>query len=582
MKKVIFIGIDGMDPNITETMMDRGELPHFSRLREHGFYSRLATINPPQSPVVWASIATGVNPGEHGVFDFIHRNPKNYLPYLSLLQMNGFRYVNPVKAKPFWEKAAEKGINSVVLKWPVTFPASSTRGTVLAGLGVPDIKGSLGLYTLFTTGRQKTNDTKGRFVTVTRNGSRISTTVPGPFVGSLTGKKESAIPLTIEINSGSASCTVCKTEFNIRPGQWSEWVKLTFDVGMFRTTDALCRFYLKSITPEFELYMTPLNVSYDSSEFSISSPKEYAGKLSEAIGPYTTLGMAEDTNAMNDGVLNEDEFLAQCDSIMAERERMFLHEFDRFQEGILACVFDTTDRVQHMFWRMIDTTHACYDEQLAKRYRNVIGDYYSRMDRTLGAILDNSSPDTRLLICSDHGFTSFKKSVHLNTWLAQNGFLKFKKGYDSSEGLFEGVDWGNTKAYAVGLTSIYLNRKGREENGIVTQEQAPEVFRDLGVKLRAFNVEGDAVVKELYDTRVIFSGKETANAPDAVIAYDKEYRGSWQTAVGGAPCGPITEINSKKWSGDHCCAASAVPGIFFSYRKEITHNLSIFNIASFF
>ena len=102
MRKVIFIGIDGMDPKLTESMMDAGKLPNFARLRETGCYRRLETVNPPQSPVVWASIATGCNPGEHGVFDFIHRNPENYLPYLSILQLEKFRYTSPVKVPTFW------------------------------------------------------------------------------------------------------------------------------------------------------------------------------------------------------------------------------------------------------------------------------------------------------------------------------------------------------------------------------------------------------------------------------------------------------------------------------------------------
>jgi len=125
-----------MDPRITESMMEKGELPNFSRLH----YSRLPTINPSQSPVVWTTIATGVPPSDHGIFDFIQRDPKNYLPYLSMLQLKGFRYLRPVRAKTFWEKASEKEIPSTIIRWPVTFPPAPFKGRILSGLGVPDIR----------------------------------------------------------------------------------------------------------------------------------------------------------------------------------------------------------------------------------------------------------------------------------------------------------------------------------------------------------------------------------------------------------------------------------------------------------
>ncbi|MBI4652323.1 alkaline phosphatase family protein, partial [Candidatus Desantisbacteria bacterium] len=141
MNKLIFIGIDGMDPKITEQMMDAGHLPNFSRLASNGSYKKLNTLNPAQSPVVWSTISTGVYPGEHGIFDFILRDPASYKPYLSLQQIKDGKYINPVKAETFWEKRAGDGIGSVILKWPMGFPPRPfTDGRMLAGLGVPDLR----------------------------------------------------------------------------------------------------------------------------------------------------------------------------------------------------------------------------------------------------------------------------------------------------------------------------------------------------------------------------------------------------------------------------------------------------------
>ena len=570
--------------------MDAGKLPNFARLRETGCYRRLETVNPPQSPVVWASIATGCNPGEHGVFDFIHRNPENYLPYLSILQLEKFRYVSPVKAPTFWERDAEQGISAVVLKWPVAFPPGRVKGRIMAGLGVPDIRGTLGLYTLFTSDTAAAyGKKKGRIILVSiasslikpghHPSSSVQTDIPGPLAASLKGKKEATAPMLIELGAGEITCRIGKEYFTLREGCWSDWICVKFDIGFFRTVASNCRFFLKSIGPEFSLYMTPVNVDYDSMEFQFTYPREYARELAKAIGRYATLGMAEDTNALNDGVLSDDAFIALCDSLMDERERMFEYEFARFDEGILACVFDTTDRIQHMFWRAIDITHPLYDSKLSARYGDVIASYYQRMDKIIGGILDRISADTSLLICSDHGFAPFRREVHLNSWLVEQGFMVLKEGKHSVDGLFEGVDWGSTRAYAVGLTSLYLNVKGREGKGILEAGEIRQVKADLRSRLLAIEDEGERVINQVHDSEELYSGGQIGKAPDLVVGYGMGYRGSWQTAIGGVPVGDVITDNVKKWSGDHCCDGALVPGVFFCNRTDLAPSEHVLDIV---
>jgi predicted AlkP superfamily phosphohydrolase/phosphomutase len=562
-EKLILIGIDGMDPVIAESMMAAGDLPNFARLAKEGHYNRLETVVPPQSPVVWASIATGENPGGHGVFDFIHRKPSNYLPTLSLFQTERGRYINPVRSTTFWEKIAGSGISASLLKWPMGFPPRPFAGKLLAGLGVPDIRGMLGIYTVFTSAPQELPaDAKGRVVPVISRGGLIATEIFGPFASSITGRKEVATPFEILIEGDSVRCGVGRHTFILRQGEWSGWLALPFDIGFFRTVTGLCRFYLKSLKPDFVLYMTPVNVDYESTELPIATPPGYAADLCRETGPYATLGMAEDTNALNDGVLNDDEFLSLSSFIMDERERLFFHELSRFKEGLLSCVFDTTDRVQHMFWRMRDSSHPMYDADQADRYGDVIEGLYRRMDRVLGKVREQC-PDARLVICSDHGFSTFRRSVHLNTWLVNNGFMALKPGKCSCDGLFDNVDWSRTRAYAVGLTSIYLNMVDREKHGIVTGEERAALKREIAGQLMSFSDFGQTVVHQVYDTQTIYSGKHQPEGPDLVVGYKTGYRGSWQTAVGGVPDGDIIEDNRKKWSGDHCCDAGLVPGVFF-------------------
>lgn len=581
MSRLVLLGIDGMDPVITEQMMGAGQLPNFERLASQGSYSRLVTINPPQSPVVWASIATGLNPSDHGIYDFIHRDPVSYKPFLSLHRMERGSYLNPVNGSAFWEKTAQQGGGSTILKWPMGFPPRPFAGRMLAGLGVPDIRGMLGSYTYYTSAPDRiAADAKGRIVPVESRNGVIQTDITGPYMASLVGRKMSTVPITIKIDGGGAHCRIGRQLFTLMPGEWSNWIIISFETGFFRSVSGLCRFHLSSISPDFALYMTPVNVSCNTAEFPLSHPPEYAAELAAAIGSFATLGMAEDTNAVNDGILDDDAFIALCDSVMLEREAMFMHELSRFQEGVLACVFDTTDRIQHVFWRMLDTEHPMYDQDLAERYGDIIPRYYRWMDRILGVVMERA-PDAALLCCSDHGFTTFRRSVHLNTWLVRNGFMTLKPGMNSCEGLFAAVDWSKTRAYALGLTSIYLNITGREKQGVVAGAEVPALKRELMERLQQFDDGGMRVTKAVHDVELLYGkGSSPYAGPDLVVGYASGYRSSWQTAIGGVSAGAVLEDNLKKWSGDHCCDAELVPGVLFSSEKLELSNPGITDIPA--
>lgn len=590
-RKVIVLGIDGLDPNIMERMMDSGQLPNFSKLSVIGSYSKLMTVNPPQSPVVWSSIATGNNPGYHGVFDFIIRKKENYLPELSMIRINlrnitgskDSMFLHARKGKAFWQIANDYGVPSTVIRWPVTFPAEEVSGNMLAGYGAPDIKGNLGLYTLYTT-RTFSSKKKGDIIQVYPDNGVIETKVAGPAVAKLRKAKDAEIPMKIQTNKQNSKIrlNICDKDYEVKVGGWSDWIRLKFSLGFFRSAFGIVRFYLKKIEPDFELYMTPIQIDPKEPAFPISYPDEYAGKLAEEIGYYHTLGMPEDTNAFGDDILSTDIFLSSCDTIMKEREKMFFNEINRFKEGLLAFVFDTTDRIQHMFWSTRDPGHPIHNEDFASKYGSVIPDYYRRMDRILGQILKSISEKTVLIIVSDHGFTTFRRAVHINSWLAENGFMTLKKPPTDSEGdpLFKNVDWGKTKAYSVGFASVYLNLKGRESKGIVEPEEEEKVKRKITEVLKKLKdpKNGQSPIREVYDGKTLYSGPQESEAPDLVLGFNKKYRASWQTAIGGAPASIISD-NAKRWSGDHLMDASTVPGILFMNQKRSRKNPTVLDIA---
>ena len=161
-KKVLIIGFDGMDPQLLERMMGEDKMPNFRHLKETGSFLPVQTSMPPQSPVAWANFITGLTPGGHGIFDFIHNDPKTMIPYLStsetkpagntiklgkwIIPLSGGEVLLLRKGKAFWEILEDKGIPTTVFRIPSNFPPVKTEGRALSGMGTPDIVGSYGTF----------------------------------------------------------------------------------------------------------------------------------------------------------------------------------------------------------------------------------------------------------------------------------------------------------------------------------------------------------------------------------------------------------------------------------------------------
>lgn len=572
-KKVIVLGIDGMDPKISTRLMAEGRMPNLAALAEKGSFSPLATVNPPQSPVCWSGIATGSNPGRHGIYDFIIRNPKTMLPDLSLVKLKsslfgGGEYVNPVQGEPFWLRAAKAGHKATVVRWPVTFPAQGEGVRMLAGLGTPDVKGTLGRYTFYTDREIDETGSRGALVKVEFKGGWAETSVFGPMTASFGRKSAAKVDLRLK-RRGDQLVFQGAADFSLAVGQWSDWQKFKFNLGLTGgKVRGLGRFYLTSLDP-LELYLTPIQMDPDKPSFPLSNPEGYAAELAKAVGgPYATLGMPEETKGLSEGRMPDGAFLEMCNSIHAEREAMYDYELGLLKEGLLAFVFDTSDRIQHMFWRLQDPAHPLFDPKAAAAVGKAIDDHYATMDKIIGKTVAACGDDTALLICSDHGIGSYTRSVNLNRFLAEAGYLSLKKHDPKDPGeLFAHVDWKKTKAYALGFGSLYLNLEGREKEGLVKPgQEADELAHKIAADLMKIKDGPAQVIAGVYHKADIYSGPQTEQAPEMVVGYHLPYRVSWPTAIGGQ--GPeIIEDNTQKWSGDHCVAAGFVPGTIVSNLK---------------
>jgi predicted AlkP superfamily phosphohydrolase/phosphomutase len=584
MDKVIVIGLDGLEPAIVEGMLAAGELPNLARLRDRGGYSRLQTTSPAQTPVAWSTFATGLNPGGHGIFDFLRRDTETYLPALSthtFRQKNSFvppQAVNLRQGVPVWEALSRAGIPSTVIRCPATFPPDQVRGRMLSGVGVPDLRGGLGTSTFYCAAEGVAQEEAERVVTVApQQDGVIRTQLIGPR--NPRSGEDTRVDITLRLEPAARRITLQSSgqpgNLELREGRWSDWLRVKFRMGLLQSVSGLVRFYLVRLEPMLELYASPVNFDPETPLFPISSPAGYAGDLAARIGAFYTTGMAEDHEGLNHQRFGEDAYLQQCDLVLDERLRMMRYELDRFDRGLFFCLFDTPDRVQHMFWRFREPDHPAnrHHGPDSRRWDHVIEDSYRTCDAIIGEVLERCDDRTLLLVLSDHGNGSFQRGVHLNAWLRDNGFLVLEKGAGPAAEVgqfFQGVDWSRTQAYALGLGGIYLNLQGREAQGMVGPEDAERVksaivhqLAGLGDPLRGLPaVRGVAAREQLY------SGPYVSEAPDLLVNFAPGYRVSWTTPLGGAPAGPegIFEDNVKKWSGDHMVDPALAPGVLFMSR----------------
>ncbi len=576
--RAIILGIDGLDPRICEKMMDAGDLPNFERLRRDGSFSRLRTSTPPQSPVAWSCIASGCNPGKHGIFDFIRRDAKSYLPALSLLRPNPSPLRGrdsmflPARSGPsFWKVASEKKVPASVIRWPTTFPPEEVNGRMLSGLGVPDLRGNLGWYTFYTTGTLPPDDeAPERVIRVSWNDDRIETALQGPMRSGIGGRSFSELPLELRRSASEIIIQLGGADpIRLRPGSWSEWLPVVFPTGLMSKVSGMVRLCLVEIEPHLKLYVTALEIDPCKPAFPITHPAGYADDLAKEIGRFYTLGMPEDSQAVTHGRIPMETFLEQCEQITVERERMFDYELSRFEEGILAFVFDTSDRIQHMTWFAGDPQHAAYTEADAKRFGQVIPDHYKRMDVVVGKALEKADHRTLLMVLSDHGFGPVRRLFHLNSWFHRNGYLALDGADAGGKVAFENVDWSRTKAYALGFCMVYLNLKGREGNGVVDPDEAESILEKIRRELCDLRDpdSGDRVVRNVYTAAKVYQGPCTEDRPDLVVGYAPGYRPSTPTAMGAAPPGPVIVDNKDLWSGGHLMDPSVVPGSLFINRE---------------
>lgn len=599
-KRLIIVGLDGQDPKLTDRFMAEGDLPNFSRLAAQGCYRRLKTTYPSVSPVAWSSFSTGTHPARHNIFDFLDRDRRTYLPMLSSTKIGKVerffkigRYLIPRhrpelrllrKSKPFWTILGEHRIWSTVLRVPITFPPDKFYGAELSAMCVPDLLGTQGTFLLFTTRPAGARFKEGGIrVAIEVRGNRVETTIEGPENAFVVGNRPLTVPMAVTLDR---SARVARAEINgakvdLEPGKLTDWIALRFHAAPGIKVSGIARFQVLEMDEHFSLYVSPINLDPENPAMPISHPSYYATYLAKKIGAYSTLGLAEDTWALNEDVTSDGTFLQQTYDIDRERRTMFFAALDRLRRGSLVCVFDATDRIQHMFWRYLEPGHPALRGRQRSEHHDAIRELYRHNDALVGDVMKEVRDGDVLMVISDHGFSSFRRGVNLNAWLLREGYLTLQAGAQGTSEWLREVDWAKTRAYCLGLTGMFLNVRGREGSGIVSPgAEAAALKAEIIAKLNGLvDAEKQEIgIREAFDPSQLYSGPYLENGPDLLIGYNAGYRTSWDCAT-GVVAGPVFEDNVKAWSGDHCIDPRLVPGVLFCNRPIDADEPSLIDIA---
>lgn len=604
-RKVIVLGVDGLDPRLLEAFLEEGQLPNFQHLIAGGDFKPLETTMPPLSPVAWSTFITGMDPGGHAIFDFVHRNPESLLPEFAMVRTEPARWTLSVgswmiplrggtiellrKGRAFWEILEEHGVPTTVFRMPVNFPPSP-KGRSLSGMGTPDVLGTPGTFSFYTDDppEEAADISGGRIFPVQVANHRVEAELAGPEntfrrPAGGSGHPPMSVPFTVFLDPEEpvAKISLRGRDIVLREGEWSDWVRVDFEALPFVVSvSAVARFYLQEVRPRFRLYVTPLQINPEEPVMPLSNPSGWAGDLYRSLGYFYTQELPEDTKAFSAGIFSETDFWEQSQFVYREQLEALEHLLSEYREGLLFFYFSSVDQGSHMFWRYFDRNDPAYREH--ETLRDSIRVLYRQIDDALGRVLEAAGDDATVIVMSDHGFSPFYWGVNLNSWLVEKGYVRLlnparRDGYP----LFTNVDWSRTQAYAVGLNGLYVNLRGRERNGIVSQGAEHQRLLDrLEADLLAMQDprRGRSPVTLVVQTRRDFKGTQLEGAPDVIVGYGWGYRSSWKSPLGEFPR-EIFVDNDDPWSGDHSVDYRLVPGVLVANRKITLESPALYDLT---
>ncbi|MCB9479739.1 MAG: alkaline phosphatase family protein [Deltaproteobacteria bacterium] len=547
-KRLFVIFLDGADEGFVRQALSDGLLPNLAAMAKTGTYSPLATSCPAESPVAFAEVLTGRNPGKHGLFDFLHRDPATRLPSIALFDYDGERFTNNLAAPTFCTPLKNAGIKTALVRIPSTFPPPDDADLVLSGLGVPDASGTWGRAQLFSKEADASGDIFGTMrKTYRREHDHYLLDLDGP-----------GATATLKVERTDDKFLLNGVE--LPREAFGPWMRVTFENGKY----ALIAVHVRLVdgTPEF--LVTPCWTDPLHASLPACRPDDLARVLAEQHGDYPLAGWAEPNLLLAEGLIERRAFFEMCRRVADATDAHIFDILNNTDYDLVMANLEFFDRV----------AHAGFGPAAAKDVQAQLMGVLVRFDAFVGKVRD-AHPDATLWIASDHGFAPWTRRVNVNRWLAENGYLRADLAAPdpdlrtlAGEGVFwSGVDWSRSRAYAVGLSKIYLNLEGREAGGIVAPgKPVRELKQELIERLTALRdpENGKAIFRRVLDAQRLYSGQALGRSGDLILCYNPGYRTDWASSLGGTGT-PVVAANDREWSADHCGVdPELIPGIFFS------------------
>lgn len=602
-KRVVVLGFDGMDYQLTRQWIDEGKLPHLAQLAGQGTFRPLKTTNPPLSPVAWSTFITGMDPGGHGVFDFLRRDPRQVrqgflpgdaataviseshrgtwtVPWTDYALPPSQHHVLLRQGVSFWQLLEAAGVPTVTYKMPASFPADAETGRVLAGMGVPDITGTYGSFTYLTTRPQELpEDVSGgqvleavleEGVVRIREGERLvlpGLRGPANLFRASPEARSTRVTFEAYVDQEARTGVIVLQDQPVvlKEGEWSQWLEVEFELlPLLSSVHGTVRFYLQEAAPGFRLYATPVHLAAGSEGLASN---DFDLELAQALGHFHTKGMPQETGAYTQGILSAEAYIAHSRLMHEETLDALNLLMTDHQQGLLFIYFSTLDLDSHVLWEHHDAEHPAHDPTLAQKHGQHILGLYQEMDRIVGQTLEGLNPTDELYVVSDHGFVPLRREFNLTTWLREEGYLVYQDGFDPRDSeFFEGVDWGRTRAYGVGFNGLYINRRGREAHGPVTVRQYEPLVKEIQRKLMTLRDRDQRVFEHVYRPEDIYNGEHLEHAPDLILAYRPPF-GPADDSVLGTPAPHNLADRLHGFTGHHTTDASFVPGVLLSTRR---------------
>jgi predicted AlkP superfamily phosphohydrolase/phosphomutase len=502
-ERIVVIGVDGFSPSYADHLIAAGCMPALARLVREGAQVPIVSTIPATTPVAWASLVTGATPAITGIDGFLIRSPGKRLDQ----RISGC-YAHRCKAEPLWEAAERSGKRAYVVKFPLSYPSNAASFRLDGAAGWGGLKcfheiASMSVASTMPVGsetrleNQPTAWANERERVLWRGTWTLRHLWNGPDVH---------LHLAL-LNDGHIAIATApdfrQILTTLAPSQWSEPLTLTHE-GRTGIVDVSFRIKVLQASGDplaVRLFNTPLHerIGHSSPNHVWESILAAAGPIEEQSDPSLMFATSLDLDTQLEIFgLNVAWLTRVADQILTEQpwDLVMLHTH-------------VLDWAHHLLQGGIDPRHPSYDAEAAPRFRNALNGVYELVDRWIGAIVSAAGAGANIVVAGDHGQDVVHTVVHLNEWLAREGFLA--RGDDGE------IAWQETRAWAAG-NYIYLNLEGRDEGGIVQRAEAGPLRETILAKLY-----------DLVDSR--------SGAPPVLIAGPKEEFASF--GANGAGAGDI-------------------------------------------